>query len=182
MDNLALKLIDEVLEGHEGFKIDNDGAAEWALKKIQEETAEANRIIMVCQTMINEYQAKANKAREQLENKTAFLKEQLRQYFNAVPKKVTKTAETYSLPSGNLKLKIKEPEFVRDEKLLGKFLFENNYKGYFEIVPKAKWAELKKLIGTELEVQDGIVVDTTNGLIVEGVTVQERDNEFIIEF
>jgi endo-1,4-beta-D-glucanase Y len=175
MDNLALQLIDE--EVQEGFKIDNDNMAEWALKKISEESAETQRYINVCQTMINEYQLKLNKAKEQLESKTSYLKGQLQQYFETVPHKETKTQEQYKLPSGTLKLKKASTEFIRDEKVLGEFLKSNNYKGFYDEVIKPKWSELKKTIA----VQDGKVIDTDTGMIVEGVTVEEKPAVFEVD-
>jgi hypothetical protein len=177
MDNLALKIIDEMQDGT-SFVIDSDSKAEWAIKKLQEETAETQRMINVCDTFISEYQFKKQKELEHLETRTFFLKQQLREYFERVPHKVTKTQETYTLPSGKLKLKIKEPEFIRDEKVLGKWLETNNYLNYYEIVIKPKWAELKKCV----EISGDKVVDAESGLLIEGVIVKQRENEFEIEF
>ncbi len=175
MDNLALQIAYE--EVQEGFVINSDNLAEWALAIIAEENAETQKYINVCQTKINEYQMKIDKAKTQLENKTRHLKQQLQQYFETVPHKATKTHETYKLPSGTLRLKYPTVEYRRDEKVLGEFLKSNNYNGYFEEVVKPKWAELKKVV----KVCGKYVVDEDSGNIIDGVEVIEKPAEFEIE-
>jgi translation initiation factor IF-2 len=92
--NLALEIIDIVIdeksEESEGFVIDRDEKAEWALRKIAEEKAEAQRYMNVCRSMISEYEEKIRKEEEKLKNKTSFLEGQLQRYFESVSHKVTK--------------------------------------------------------------------------------------------
>lgn len=176
MDNLVLQMIDETIET-QGFIIDNDVKAEWALKKIAEEKAEAQRYINICDTMITEYNFKKQQASEKLEASTAYLRSQLQQYFMQVPHKATKTQETYQLPSGKLKLKLASPEYIRDEKVLGEFLKNNSFTDFYEEVIKPKWADLKKSI----KVQGDKVVSTETGEIIEGVTVHEKPASFEVE-
>jgi hypothetical protein len=159
------------------FTIDDDFKAEWALSKISEEDAEFSRLIMVCKAKIAEYQDKINTYQERQDSKTSYLKTLLRHYFESVPHKVTKTTESYELPSGKLKLKYKDPEFKRDDKVLGDFLHSGNYEGFYDTVYKPKWAELKKTIA----VKDGLVIESETGGVIEGVTAEEREPEFVIE-
>jgi len=100
-DNVVLEIVDEHIE--EGFIIDSDDKAEWALRKIAEEQAETQRYINVCQTMINEYQAKIQKAQEGLNNKTSYLKALLAQYFETVPKRKPKLKKHINSHQGFLK-------------------------------------------------------------------------------
>lgn len=173
-DNLVLQIIDEQFE--EGFKIDNDGAAEWALQKIAEETADAQRYINVCDTMIIEYQKKRQKAQEQLANKTGYLKGKLQEYFATVPHKASKTQESYKLPSGTLKLKYGRLKFIQDETVFVNWLKNNGYADKVKTVESADWVEFKKLC----EIGSSVVM-TADGEIVEGVTVQEEPNAFEVE-
>lgn len=174
--NVALQVVDETVE-HEGFCVNNDEKAEWALKKIIEETAETQRYINVCQTMINEYQLKIQMAEAQLESKTAFFRSQLNQYFEIVPHSKTKTQETYKLPSGTLKKKFPQPEFVRDDEKLVKWLKEHGCTELVKTKELPDWAELKKKVNVS-----GQSVVTEDGEIVDGITVQERPPVFEIEF
>lgn len=174
-DNLLYQVCEG--EDQEGFIINNDNLAEWALRKIAEEKAEAQRMINVCQTFINDYQLKIEKYNQQYETKTSYLRQQLSQYFQTVPHKATKTQETYKLPSGTLKLKLPTIEYKRDEKKLGEFLKSNNYNGLYEEVIKPKWAELKKIC----KVSGQYVVDADSGNIIEGVEAVEKPAEFEVE-
>jgi hypothetical protein len=173
-DNLAMQIIDEQFE--EGFQINSDALAEWALKKIAEERAEAQRYINVCDTMITEYVMKKQKAQERLESETGYLKGKLQEYFATVPHKATKTQEAYKLPSGTLKLKYGTPEFIRDEEKLVNWLEENGHEDKVKIKKTADWAEFKKLVTVSFD-----KVLTADGEVVEGITAQERPNTFEVE-
>ncbi|AEE95312.1 host-nuclease inhibitor Gam family protein [Mahella australiensis] len=174
MDNIALEIIDEHVE--EGFVIDDDAKAEWALRKIAEERAETQRYINVCQTMINEYQAKIQKAQGELNNSTSYLKSLLAQYFETVPKQKTKTQETYKLPSGALKKKYLAPEFVRDDEKLLAWLKERNMASYIKVKESPDWAGLKKNVHVS-----GECVADENGEIIDGVKAVERPPVFEVE-
>lgn len=175
MSNILLEIINEQTE-KEGFIIDSDEKAEWALRKIAEEQAEAQRYINVCQTVINEYQEKIRKKQEQTEQKVAHLKTLLEQYFETVPKRKTATQEIYNLPSGTLRRKFLSPEIKRDEGKIIEWLKERNMKEYVKTKETLDWAELKK----KIRIQGQYVVDE-NGEIIDGVEVIERPPKFEIE-
>lgn len=183
MDNLALKIIDEAIAelefeqpGCESFRIDNDEKAEWALAKIREEQAEAQRIMNVCRSMIMHYESEFKKAEDDLEKKTAYLKGQLEQYFGMVNTKRTKTQEVYKLPSGTLKRKYPGPQFKRDDEKLISWLKARQMNEYIKVKESPDWANLKKVA----QVAGDKIVDE-NGEVVEGVTVVDRPPEFIVE-
>lgn len=182
-DNIALKIIDEVIAdlefeqpNCEPFRIDNDEKAEWALAKIREEQAEAQRIMNVCRSMIMHYEQQLKKAEEDLEKKTAYLRSQLEQYFNNVEKRRTKTQEVYKLPSGTLRRKYPGPQFKRDDEKLVKWLKDRQMNEYIKVKESPDWANLKKAI----QVVGDKVVDET-GEVVEGITVVERPPVFEVE-
>ena len=175
MGNLALELINEMVDNEEQFSINDDSKAEWALNKIAEEKAEMQRMINVANSMIMKYQEKIEVYQKQFESKTAFLKEQLRQYFETVPHKSTKTQETYKLPSGTLKLKKQNPEYIRDEEKLLEWVKANKLS-YVKTKESVNWADLKK----ELKFVNNKAL-TEDGEIVDGVTVSERPSVFEIE-
>lgn len=178
--DIVIKIIDEVIEEksneNEGFIIDCDEKAEWALQKIAVERAETQRYINVCQSMILEYEEKIKKAQEKLTNKSIFLEGQLQKYFECVEKRYTKTQQTYKLPSGTLKLKYQQPEFKRDEQILTKWLKENNMIEFVKIEEKPNWSELKRSINIS-----GENAVTHDGLIVDGVKVIDRPPVFEVE-
>lgn len=185
MDNVALKIIDDAIAdlefeqpGCEPFRIDNDQKAEWALAKIREEQAEAQRIMNVCKSMILHYEEQMKKAEEGLEKKTSYLRSQLEQYFDSVEKRRTKTQEVYKLPSGTLRRKYPKPEFKRDDEALLKWIKANKINAhlYIRVKETPDWANLKKAI----QVVGNKAVDE-NGEVVEGITVVDRPPVFEVE-
>lgn len=178
MENLELEMINEQVE-KEGFIVDTDLKAEWTCKKIKEETAEAQRIIDICDTMIQQYTLKKEEESKKLESKTGYLKSLLQQYFETLlSKKKTKTQETYKLPSGTLKRKFGTPEFIKDETVLIEWVKGNNeFKNEFiKTKESVDWANLKKKITIQ-----GDKVVTEDGEIVDGITVEMKADRFEVE-
>lgn len=172
--NPLLEMLDEAIEQSE-FKIDTDQKAEWALSKIREEQAEAQRLINVCNSQILYYQSELKKVQDKLENKTGNLKAMLFDYFQTVPKKSSKTQETYSLPSGKLKLKYPQPEYKRDDATLVKWLKERDMTDYIKVSESPKWGELKKTVQVA---GDKACID---GEIIDGIQIIEKAPVFDIE-
>ena len=160
----------------ENWKIDNDVSAEWALSKIREEKAEAQRLINVCESQILFYETEAEKAKDSLEQKTGYLKTLLLDYFGRVPHKKTKTQESYKLPSGTLKLKFPGPKYERDDTKLVRWLKDRQMTDFVEVKESPKWGELKKVTKTA-----GDKVVSEDGEVIEGVTAVERAPEFTVD-
>ena len=172
--NPLLEMLDEAIEQSE-FKIDTDQKAEWALNIIREEQAEAQRLINVCNSQILYYQSELKKVQDKMENKTGNLKAMLFEYFQTVPRKATKTQETYTLPSGKLKLKYPQPEYKRDDATLIKWLKDRDMTDYLKVSESPKWGELKK---TVQGAGDKACID---GEIIDGIQVVERQPVFDVE-
>ena len=195
MENTELYIIDSTIDGLEEdktFVVDTDEKAEWAIKKIAEERAEAQRYISVCQNAISTYQDKIEKAKADLDNKTSYFTFQLQRYMDTVKAKETKTQKTYKLPSGTLKVKYQKPEYKRDDDKLTEFLKKNNYTDYIETIYKPKWGEFKKIASLNrdaiVDEETGELIDYTpyylvdaNGNKVEGVEVIEREPVFEVQ-
>src|SRR5659263_21147 len=158
---------------NEGFVIDTDIKANWAIKTIKEDTAEAQRLCNICRNEIMEYEQKIGNYKRNLESSTGYLKGMLQGYMETVESKETKTAFTYDLVDGKLKLKKATNEFVRDKETLIKFFKDNDLSDYIETKQEPKWGEFKKLIKVV-----GHKVVTEDGQVVEGVTVVEKPSEF----
>jgi len=195
MENTALYIIDgtiEELEEDKTFIIDSDEKAEWSIKKIAEERAEAQRLISVCQDAIRRYNDTIKKTEDTLESKTGYLTHQLQRYMGTVKAKESKTQKTYKLPSGTLKIKYQNPEYKRDEDKLLAWLKRHQMSEYIKTTESPQWGEFKKATkiqrdpivdeesGELLDYTDYYVVDA-NGYKVEGVEVIEREPMFEVE-
>lgn len=162
-------------EYKEEFIVDTDIKAEWCLKKIAVEKAEAKRYIDVCNEAIRRYQEKINKKNEQLETSVWVLTSKLMNYFDGVEHKKTRTQESYKLPSGTLKIKFSTPQFIQDVEVLRKWVKANAPKR-IKTVESVEWGELKK----DLTV-DGENAITKDGEIVDGIKVEYTEPKFVVE-
>lgn len=172
--NPLLDIINEVVE-EDQFSIKTDESAEWALSKIREEQTESQRLISACESQISFYQDRIKREKDRVERETGNLKSLLFDYFQTVPRKSTKTQETYSLPSGKLKLKYPSPEYKRDDAKLVNWLKERNMYEYLVMKESPQWGELKKTVQIA---GDKACID---GEIIDGIEIVERQPEFDIE-
>lgn len=165
--------IEEIEIEEEGFVIDSDQKAEWALGKIAAIDEEFNRYDEVCEKQKEFYKNKSDQAKEQRDKRRGYLVSLLAQYFENVDSKATKTQATYKLPSGKLVKKFESEVIKHDDKVLIEKL-----KGteFVEPKPSLKWAEYKKT----LQVNGDEVFDAS-GKSVEGVTIEIKPASFDVE-
>jgi hypothetical protein len=176
MENLNLKIVNKETE-KEGFCINSDSSAEWAISKLREEKIELDRIEKLCKMMIQTYQQRIDEAKRSHESTTTWLKSQLQQYFETVPHKKTKTQETYNLASGKLVKKLGGDDYVRDDEKILSWIKNNKKEDKFiKIEESVKWAELKKT----LTVSGNNAVDC-DGEIIPGITVTQKPDKFEVQ-
>ena len=164
----------------DGFVIDTDAKAEWALAKIREARAERDRFVKW-------YEDKIKEITEQTDFATMNLERMLADYFRMTEAahKRTKTQESYSLPSGKLILKKQNPEFKRDDKTVIAWLKANGCGQFVKTKEELAWSELKdasevvsgKIVCGEKITEDGEIIP----LIVDGVEVVNREEKFVVE-
>ena len=153
----------------EGFVIDTDAKAEWALTKIREARADRDR-------WVKWYEDKIAEITAQTDFNTMNLERMLAEYFASVPHKKTKTQESYTLPGGKLILKTQNPEYKRDDKTVIDWLKQNGQAQYVKVKEELAWSDLKAATA----IFEGHIV-TEDGEIVPGVDVIERDAKFVVE-
>lgn len=153
----------------EGFVIDTDAKAGWALDKIREARADRDR-------WVKWYEDKIKEITEQTDFNTLTLERMLAEYFASVPHKKTKTQESYALPGGKLVMKTQNPEYKRDDKAVIDWLKANGQQQFVKTKEELDWAGLKNATA----VFEGHIV-TEDGEIVPGVEVISRPEKFIVE-
>lgn len=180
LENVELEMIDEIAgQESEGWKIDNDVAADWAIEKIKAIKQEYKRKEMIAQNKIKQIQDWLQKQKEEADQSITFFEDRLHSYFNSLPEealKKTKTTEQYKLSSGTLKLKYKAPEIVKDDEKLLEWVIKNKPR-FLKIKQSVDWAGLKELT----KIENNKVIDIQTGEVIDGVEVQERNPEFIVE-
>ena len=160
-------------EPQETFKIDSDELAEWAMLKIKDNQEEFDRIKLLCDKMIIQYQDRILEAEKQYHRNTDFFKGQLKNYFDTVKTKEGKTQKSYSLGLGKLVLKKQKSEIKKDNDKLLSWVMNNASDEFIKVERKVEWGELKK---TLIETPSGYA--TVDGELVEGVELQEREDKF----
>lgn len=167
---------EEPEEPHE-WRIADDGAADWAVQKIAEERFELARIEKLAEEQIARIREKVAAAERRCENGTRFLTGKLREYFDTVPHKSTKTTESYRLLSGTLKVKRGGLTMKQDDAKLVEFLKASGQSEYIKVTESAKWGDFKK----RLAIMGAEVVDQETGEIVEGVYLEQKPDTFTVD-
>jgi hypothetical protein len=153
----------------EGFVIDSDRLALWAMRKIKAIRADRDELV-------EWYEKKIKEANEQTDFATMRFERMLSDYFATVPHKKTKTQESYSLPEGKLVLKVQNPEYKREDATVIDWLKKNKMTEFVKVKEELDWAGLK---GATTALDGNIV--TEDGEIIPGVSVIERDAKFVVE-
>ncbi len=196
MENLAeldqiMTMADEAdapAEQAEEFRITDDGAAGWALRKIRRAREDHAAYAAQCNARIAQLQAAIDKITERLNvsaNSAArteeFFRGKLAEYFDGLPEgaiKATKTLRKYKLPEGELVYKALPPAMTcaDDDRLLF-WLRENRMYEKIKTVEKPMWADVK----AELVASPAGAVYPETGEVVPGVTVVMREPVFEIK-
>lgn len=171
------KMIPE--EQQDGFKIDSDSKAEWAVKRIKEAEREQNRLLALVDEERAELDIREKQIADQYENRTSHLKELLQSYVQRVYENgdanETKTQIAYQLLSGKLVLKKPTTKIQQDDKALTEWC-RTHLPERVKTTYKADWAEIKK----NVKVVDGIAIYEPTGEVMSGVTEQPVEPELKI--
>lgn len=160
------KMIPE--EQQDGFKIDSDSKAEWAVKRIKEAEREQNRLLALVDEERAELDVREKEILDNYAKKTdglkALLEEYLRAQYAKEEARETNTQITYQLLSGKLVYKKSGLELKQNEDVLVNWCKEH-LPDAIKVTYTPKWAEIKK----NIKVVDGIPVYAPTGEVVDGV-------------
>lgn len=172
------------VEIREQFVCDNDMKAEWCLNKIRKIRAEQKRESEELDRQMQFYQDQKEMLAHKADEDVAFFEGILRGYFNSRVEegfvKETKTKVSYKLPTGNLVMKHREPEFEykKEQDKAVAFLEHDEFgKMFVKTKKEVNWKDLKPF--TEIS-GDSVVIKET-GEVIPGITVTEREDEFEVE-
>ena len=160
------KMIPE--EQQEGFKIDSDSKAEWAVKRIKEAEREQNRLLALVDEERAELDVREKEILDNYARKTdglkALLEEYLRAQYAKEEARETNTQITYQLLSGKLVYKKSGLELKQNADVLVNWCKEH-LPDAVKVTYTPKWAEIKK----NIKVVDGVPVYAPTGEVVDGV-------------
>ena len=138
--------LEDITQENQEFRIDTDAKADWAVKIINQEKAEVERLTKTIDDEIEMLKLKKQKIQECLDNKIGFLQGKLFDYFRTVQSKELKTCYKYKLPSGELVYNKETVKYERDDDKIIEWLTNNNKMEYIKVKPSIDWAELKKTV------------------------------------
>ena len=150
------------MDNENGFVIETDDTADWAIRSIRDTEHERDRLISIAQHQIDELNEQIERIKEKYNRKTGFLRGCLYDYMQKVPHKKTKTQDTYQLLSGKLILKNESQKLVPSDKLVD-YLESEKMNDLIKIKKSADWANFKSI----LKIVDGNVVNTTTGETID---------------
>ena len=160
------KMIPE--EQQEGFKIDSDSKAEWAVKRIKEAEREQNRLLALVDEERAELDVREKEILDNYAKKTdglkALLEEYLRAQYAKEEARETNTQITYQLLSGKLVYKKSGLELKQNADVLVNWCKEH-LPDAVKVTYEPKWSEIKK----NIKVVDGVPVYAPTGEVVDGV-------------
>ncbi|WP_425447771.1 host-nuclease inhibitor Gam family protein [Dethiothermospora halolimnae] len=178
-----LRLSDEFLnveeEEKETWKVQDDLAADWVLDKIRESKAEYSRFEMIAKAKIEQIKDRLEKEKKKMKDEVGFFESKLREYFETVKAKETKTQKSYNLPSGKLKLKKSKATFdYKKDKLLD-MAKEQKLEDLIKVKEDFDWAEFKK----QLKIDGDKIINKETGevLSIEGLGIKHKPEEFKVE-
>lgn len=160
------------------FEIEDDKQADWALEKIREEEAEAERLEKLATAKISELENQIFCIRKKCENSTKFLKGALRVYLDKVKSKETKTQRSYTLLNGSIVEKKPCKKMVKNDNDLLNYVKEYAPQ-FIEMTEKVKWDKMKKSLVIS---KSGEVVNAETGEVVSGVVVEDVPASFSVKF
>lgn len=128
------------------------------------------------------YQNLIQRETERADRNISYQNYLLRNYFARLPHRNTKTTETYDLPTCSLVEKRAYDNMTISEENKPRLLLWLAERGVTKFtetktVEKLKWNECKK----SLSIIDGHAVDNETGEVVDMVTVEHHDPEFVVK-
>lgn len=163
-------------EQQEGFVIDDNHKANWALKKIREHKAKQRENEEFAQEEIEQIEQWLEGENEKLQKKIDFLENALHYYFMKLREKDPKL-KTHSLPFGKLQMRKQPPAYKYDDNRLLKFLHDAGIKKAIRVKESPDKTQLKKIttiVGNKLVIKE-------TGEVVEGVVVEQMPEKFSVK-
>jgi len=165
-------------EVQEQFEITDDGRAMWAVDKIAEADAELARMRAMYDAQRERLDAQMQEQIDKHDREVSYFRGMLMAYFDSVPHKSTKTQDKYSLLNGDLIRKRGGIDYKRDDAQLVGWLKATGKDQLVKVTEAPAWADLKKTLTVA---DDGTVIDTETGEIVEGVTAEQKPDTFDVK-
>ncbi|WP_079708587.1 host-nuclease inhibitor Gam family protein [Paraliobacillus ryukyuensis] len=160
----------------EGFKVDDEQKANWALRKIaqfQNQQKQNNELATIEISKIEDWNKSEN---ERLQQSIDFFQSHLASFAMEQREKDAKF-KSMKLPNGRIGFRKKQAKWNYDDKTLVKTLKENNLSDFIRIKEEPDKSSIKEAF----QVSDGKVINPDTGQILDGVYVSEQEESFEVK-
>lgn len=161
---------------NETFKVTDDSSANWALRKIkqlQDQQKETNSLAEAEIEKINTWAESENdKAQRDIDYFQGLLAEYALKKREENPK-----FKSMKLPNGSIKFRKQQPKFNYDEDLLVRSLKSIQRDDLIKVKEVPDKTNVKKIF----KVINNNLVDEETGTIIDGVTIEHREDVFKVE-
>lgn len=161
------------------FVIDSDSKADWAVCKIREAQEERDRLLALVEEKRTELKERCEAINAKYEAETSGLLSMLQSYMETVPRRKTKTQESYQLLSGKLVLKAGLVKCDYDDNALLSWL-KQNHPEYVTTKESAAWGSFKKRL--DIDPATGVVTIAETGEVVDVITAERGEERFEVKF
>lgn len=168
--------LDQEEQVKEGFKIEDDQSANWALRKIKSLKQQMQQNLNLAEAEIERIAEWEKQENGKIEQSIDYFQGLLAKY--AMQKREEDPRfKTLSLPHGKIGFRKKQSKWIYNDDQLLDTLTKHNLNDYIKVKYQPDKAQIKKAF----EVVDGKVVDVDTGVIIEGITVEEQGEDFNVK-
>jgi phage host-nuclease inhibitor protein Gam len=173
--------LQEFLDEQEGvnspaFAIENEEQANWALRKIRSFQEKKKEKIAFAESEIAKIDAWLESVNRKLENDIEYFQGLLASYAMKQRAEDPKF-KTLKLPNGKISFKKQQPKWNYDDKKLLEWLKESDCDDLIRIKEEPNKSEIKK----RFVVKDEFVVNSETGELVNGITIEHREDAFEVK-
>jgi phage host-nuclease inhibitor protein Gam len=178
---MNLPTLNEFLDEQEGvkserFTVTNEQEANWVLRKIKSLEAKKADNIALAEAEIAKIDAWLEQVNGEIDRSLEYFKGLLTAYAVEQRAKDPKF-KSLKLPNGKIGFRKQQPKWNYDNDKVIKALKEIGREDLIRVKEEPDKVNIKKV----MEVKDGKVIDPETGVIIEGVTVEDREDELKIE-
>lgn len=157
----------------EAFQVTDDASANWALRKIKQHQEQQKENNALAESEIEKVNAWLSAENGQAQQSIDYFQSLLAVYALKEREKNPKF-KSMKLPNGTVRFRKQQPSFKYDDTKLVEYLEKAEETDLIKIKKEPNKAEVKKLF----VVLNGKLINPVTGELVEGVTIEEREDKF----
>lgn len=166
------KFLDSEMD-QQGFVIDDDSKADWALSKISQYKKKIEENNLLAEEKIYKIESWNKQVNDEAQQSVDYFQSLLAEYAETIRKENPKF-KTLKLPSGRIRYKKQQPKWHYKDDEVVEALKDAGMTDYIKVKETPSKSDIKKAF----VVSDGKVINPDTGEIVTGIEVEEREDKF----